>query len=661
VSELVRIITGSAPEERNRALDSFCESANAATLLAECEALNTLRQQSPNLYERVRALFFLAAIHRFHLPGRPGVPEDALLPFSGYTHLSRPWPTRSGAACARCAATSGCSAWAIRPTTRCACAPNCCSAAEDGLFPILRESTPVRMDLSHSGWSDIFFLGMDFPRAPASSTSRSTWRARPATRPAPPVEAYLRVIDEPVLRLTSVDLGATADITAGRGVRLRPRLPGPAQGGRHRRRDRPAGHRGLGRACCATCWRGWWAGAGLEIVSKVNGIPKGSRLAVSTNLLACADLRLHAGHRAGRVAHRPLQEEERRLVAARAILGEWIGGSGGGWQDSGGVWPGMKLIQGVPAAEGDPEFGVSRGRLLPSTGSRPRGVSPPRGAAAGFPGAGPRRDGAECRPDPGDGDREIPAALRSRMGRRQEAMDPRRDVAPGGRGTSGHRRRHHRNFFGPIQTIIPWAATSTPRPDRARAREFGETFWGFWMLGGMSGGGMGFIFDPRRKARGPGAPCRDHGAVKRRVGERVPFAMEPVVYDFAINERRHLELRHRRERALMPPATTPSPCPAAAPGTARAAARRGAPRWTLRRSLPRHDPATGGHGADVVRPPAAPVPGRRRRARNRFRCWTNSASTACSTSRFAPISRAAASAWRRTVCPCQPSSRTSSR
>ena len=29
--------------------------------------------------------------------------------------------------------------------------------------------------------------------------------------PRPPVEAYLRVIDEPVLRLASVDLGATAE------------------------------------------------------------------------------------------------------------------------------------------------------------------------------------------------------------------------------------------------------------------------------------------------------------------------------------------------------------------------------------------------------------------------------------------------------------------
>ena len=41
-----------------------------------------------------------------------------------------------------------------------------------------------------------------------------------------------------------------------------------------------------------------------------------------------------------------LSEPERRVVAARAILGEWLGGSGGGWQDSGGVWPGLKMIEG---------------------------------------------------------------------------------------------------------------------------------------------------------------------------------------------------------------------------------------------------------------------------------------------------------------------------
>src|SRR5207245_7764093 len=94
-------------------------------------------------------------------------------------------------------------------------------------------------------------------------------------------------------------------------------------------------------------------------------IPKGSRLAVSTTLLAAlVSVCMRATGQAASLAGQ-LQEHERRLILARALLGEWLGGSGGGWQDSGGVWPGMKLIEGVVAAEDDPEFGISRGRLMP--------------------------------------------------------------------------------------------------------------------------------------------------------------------------------------------------------------------------------------------------------------------------------------------------------
>ncbi len=113
----------------------------------------------------------------------------------------------------------------------------------------------------------------------------------------------------------------------------------------------PPGIEGSGQSLAELLARIVGPGRGLEIVSNVNDIPKGSRLAVSTNLLARADRRLHARDRAGGIA-RPArsQENERRLVLARAILGEWLGGSGGGWQDSGGVWPGIKLIEGVLAA-----------------------------------------------------------------------------------------------------------------------------------------------------------------------------------------------------------------------------------------------------------------------------------------------------------------------
>ena len=58
-----------------------------------------------------------------------------------------------------------------------------------------------------------------------------------------------------------------------------------------------------------------------------------------------------------------------------------------------------------------------------------------------------------------------------------------------------------RNFAGPIQTIIPWAGNLYTDTLIRRVRgEMGDDFWGFWMLGGMSGGGMGFIFAPHAKA-----------------------------------------------------------------------------------------------------------------------------------------------------------------
>src|SRR6185312_14862946 len=107
-------------------------------------------------------------------------------------------------------------------------------------------------------------------------------------------------------------------------------------------------------------------GYGLEVVSKVNDIPKGSRLAVSTNLLASLIGLLMRATGQARNLTGPLDLEESKVVVARAILGEWLGGSGGGWQDSGGIFPGVKVIQGVPAVETDPEWGVSRGRLLPA-------------------------------------------------------------------------------------------------------------------------------------------------------------------------------------------------------------------------------------------------------------------------------------------------------
>ena len=67
MSQLTDVITTRDAETRNRSLDAFCHAATLEELLLECEALDRFRRTSDNLYERVRALFFLYAIHRFHI------------------------------------------------------------------------------------------------------------------------------------------------------------------------------------------------------------------------------------------------------------------------------------------------------------------------------------------------------------------------------------------------------------------------------------------------------------------------------------------------------------------------------------------------------------------------------------------------------------------
>src|SRR5687767_6230068 len=204
-------------------------------------------------------------------------------------------------------------------------------------------------------------------------------------------------------------------------------------------------------------------GRGIEIVSSVNNIPKGSRLAVSTNLLAALiSVCMRATGQASSLTG-PLQEHERRLVLARAILGEWLGGSGGGWQDSGGVWPGIKLIEGVLAREGDPEFGVSRGRLMPqhrilgdedvAPGIREQlqeSLVLVHGGMA--QNVGPILEMVTekylLRSDPEWQARQQTLKVLQEILRGLKSGD----VQSIGAATT-------RNFFGPIQTIIPWAST----------------------------------------------------------------------------------------------------------------------------------------------------------------------------------------------------------
>ncbi len=598
MQSLISLITSPDPATRNQSLDGLCRRASVAELAAACAELDAFRRRRENLYERVRALFFLYAIHRFHLPPRPDLQRRGLVPFQGYEHLLHrrfeeaidhflavqqaegPSDAISSALAAayqrlgfqtladqvrRSVRSVRGNQWMFRmghPADHpLRMRPELLNKAGDGAYPILRERTPVRMDLSHSGWSDIFFLGMDFPEgARVLNVSIDLGVHGRDAEPRPPVEAYLRVLDEPLLRLTSVDLGATADIHHLAEVFDFARdYLGLLKAAVIAAGIVPPGIEGSGQNLSDLLARVVGPGRGLELVSNVNHIPKGSRLAVSTTLLASLVSVCMRATGQAKSLRGELQEDERRLVLARALLGEWLGGSGGGWQDSGGVWPGMKLICGVLAGEGDPEFGVSRGRLLPAHRI-----------------LGPEDASPETR-------RQLQASLvlvhggmaqnvgpilemvtekyllrsEAEWQARQEAMRILDEIV--GTLRAGDVRRigalTTRNFGGPIQTIIPWASNAFTETLIGRVRaEFGDQFWGFWMLGGMSGGGMGFIFAPEQKARAQARLQEWMSQTKRELEHALPFAMEPVVYDFAINERGSWADFQEGRDAMLPPA-----------------------------------------------------------------------------------------------------------
>ena len=577
---LLDLITSPDATVRNQALDAFCGKLSITQLLEEAAVLDAFRRHSENLYDRVRALFFLASIHRFHLPSRPELKPGGHIPFHGYEQLLHrrfeeaidtfltaqkaqgPSDALSSSLAAayhrlafqtladqvrRSVRTVRGNQWMFRmghPKDQpLRFRPELLTPATDGSFPILRERTPVRMDLTHSAWSDIFFLGMDFPEgARVLNVSVDLGVHGRDTTTQPPVSAWLRVIGEPVLRLVSVDLGARADITHLAEVFdfAKDHL-GLLKAAVIASGLVPPGIEGSGASLAGLLAEMLGPNRGLELVSSVNDIPKGSRLAVSTNLLAALiGVCMRATGQAESLTG-PLLESERRLVLARALLGEWIGGSGGGWQDSGGVWPGIKLIEGTPAQPSDPEYGISRGRLMPKHHVFDRTEIPDsarqklQDSLVLVHGGMAQNVGPILEMVTEKYLLRSAAAWTARqeaLGFLDEIVDALRtgDIARVGSVTT-------RNFEGPIQTIIPWASTHyTERLIEQIRAEFGQDFHGFWMLGGMSGGGMGFMFAPHRKAEAQQRLQAIMSATKCDLQHALPFAMEPVVYDFAINE-----------------------------------------------------------------------------------------------------------------------------
>jgi hypothetical protein len=577
---LLEILTNPRETVRNQSFEAACSGLTLEELLQQARELDAFRRREENLYLRVRALFFLAALFRYQIPQRLERTNVGSIPFAGHVHLLQRrfveaidvfldgW-RNDLATDARCSALAEAYhrlafqtlADQVRRSVRSfrgnqwmfrighpddhplRVRAELMRSDEHGSRPILCEKTAVRMDFSHSAWSDIFFLGMDYPEgARVLNVSVDLGVRGRDAQTQPPIEAYFRVIDEPVIRLVSVDLQASTVLQHIQDVFDFARdYLGLLKAALIAAGIVPSGLEGCDGSIGQVLQRLLGPGLGIELVSKINDIPKGSRLAVSTNLLgSLISVCMRATGQVSTLVG-GLEEADRRTVAARAILGEWLGGSGGGWQDSGGVWPGIKLIQGVPAAEGDPEFGISRGCLMP--------IHHVFGEDRVSPAARKNLQDSLVLVHGGMAQNVGPILemvtehylLRGaeQWQARQEAMQildevvdalQEGDVQRIGRVTT-------RNFEGPLQTIIPWATNrfTDTLIDRCR-REYREKFWGFWMLGGMSGGGMGFMFDPAVKPEAQVWLQETMSRTRKELQDALPFAMEPVVYDFTIND-----------------------------------------------------------------------------------------------------------------------------
>jgi galactokinase/mevalonate kinase-like predicted kinase len=597
VNPFIQTITSEDSTIRNRSLHGLCAQASPRQLLAWCEELEVFRRGAGNLYERVRATLFLYAIYRFYLVESPEVPEAGTIPYEGFNNLLdrrfeeaiarfRTTLAHDGANGAllsalaksyhllsfqtlsdqvrRSVRASAGNQWMFRvghaedhPVRM---RPELLQRLDGSqLYPILCERTPVRLDLSHSGWSDIFFLGMDYPegaRVLNISVDLGVYGRDDTVRP--PIETYVRVIPEPVIRLTSIDLETTKDITnLNEMFNFGNDYLGLLKAGVIASGVVPQSFEGTNQPVDLILRNLVGQSMGLELVTQVNDIPKGSRLAVSTNLLGSIVSVLMRASGQTRSLEGSLTESERRLAASRAILGEWLGGSGGGWQDSGGIWPGFKLIQGALAEEEHPEWGVSRGCLLPDHELLADGALHP----------------------------ETPARLKESLvlvnGGMAQNVGPTLEMVTekyllrsesewAARGETrgifdtmvaclktgdirGLAESTTRNWNDPLKTIIPWVTNRFTESILESAQtEFGDDFWGFLMLGGMSGGGMGMFSSPERHEEFRKGLLKIMIARKRELEDALPFAMDPVVYDFDVNQEGSTATLYQGDAAVMP-------------------------------------------------------------------------------------------------------------
>ncbi len=593
----IETITSTEISKRNRSFFEISRHFSVKELLQLLRELDEFRKTTPNLYDKVRAIQFLYAGFRFILAESKEIPQTGKIPYAGFEDLlARRFEQsivvflaeldKNGPNAALLSAlaesyhqlsfqtlanqvrksvrSSKGNQWMFRVGHQeehpIRLHPALLQRSHNSLFyPVLHENTSVRMDLTHSGWSDIFFLGMDYPegaRVVNLSIDLGVFGRDKSINP--PLHTYFRVIPEPVLRLTSIDLNVTKDVTEladlfnfGNDYLSLIKAGVIASG------LIPPSFEGTNQSLPEILSRIVAPGMGVELVTRVNDIPKGSRFAVSTNLLGSIISLLMRATNQTKNLEGGLEESERRLVASRAILGEWIGGSGGGWQDSGGIWPGIKTIQGTFAQEGDPEFGISRGTLLPRHHVLQGEEVHPEAAERIVKSLVLMHGGMASNVGP-----ILEMVSEKYLLRGEKEWNARQqtnqiyddilqaiktgDIKKLAESTA-------KNWEGPIKTIIPWASTFFTEQIIAKAKkQFGHDYYGFLMLGGMSGGGMGMFMNPERHQEYKKKVLEILQDTKRELSSSLPFAMEPVVYNWSINNRGSWSNLLKGNEALMP-------------------------------------------------------------------------------------------------------------
>jgi UDP-N-acetylglucosamine pyrophosphorylase/galactokinase/mevalonate kinase-like predicted kinase len=580
-NDLVATIVSEDDSLRNRSITSLLQNKSKGELLRYAEELELFRTSSSNLYHKVRASLFLFVIYRFYLQDHKEFPRYGVIPLEGIRaayerrfnasiesylkEMSEHKGYNSALFSALAQSYYKMSFQYLLDQVKLSmslCKENfllfniqglddypysvlpglTARDTETGLYPVGLDTAPVRLDPSHSGWSDIFFLGMDFPEGARVVNISVNLKIHGSEGPiTPPCECYCRYIEEPAIHLVSFDLKTSKKIfdieelfnfgndylsLLKAGIVASGIVPPCFEKG-----DIPLND---------ILQKLLHKPGGIEVVTRVNNIPKGSRLAVSTTLLATiiTCLMRYSGQIMNQTG--PLKEAERRIVASRAILGEWLGGSGGGWQDSGGLWPGIKLITGRLAEKGDPEFSVSRGCLLPDhtlfSGSEiSEEVEERIRNSMVLVHGGISLDVGPILEMVTEkyllkNEQEWSARLRGiqLFDKIVHALKS-GDMKTLGRLTT-------RDWEESIQQVIPWVNNAFTEDLIQRVKEeFRDDYWGFLMLGGMSGGGMAFVINPVIQ-----------GAFKKRVLEIMkelkalysfsfPFIIDPLVYDFEFN------------------------------------------------------------------------------------------------------------------------------